>query len=210
MRYSSSMACFREIVAREGYRALFRFAFHLTNRRYQLHWIDILVNDNTMRDILRKVREGLMKNVTNISYTLLRIYRGAGVNIVRGVAGAGVLTSFDRYVTTITFFWPANVLSSIVTNFCETIRLTFLWQGEGVLHQQEAAYVTYAEQKLSNCHIVVIRSQHFWIVVQLWHLKTSHIALLVTCRDRRANQLLLWFLKQIRAVSDSRHHHCIT
>merc|ERR1719244_2272188 len=45
VRYSSSMACFREIVAREGYRALFR---------------------------------------------------GAGVNIVRGVAGAGVLTSFDR------------------------------------------------------------------------------------------------------------------
>ena len=24
------------------------------------------------------------------------IFRGAGVNIVRGVAGAGVLTSFDR------------------------------------------------------------------------------------------------------------------
>jgi len=45
VRYSSSLACFREIVAREGYRALFR---------------------------------------------------GAGVNIVRGVAGAGVLTSFDR------------------------------------------------------------------------------------------------------------------
>ena len=45
VRYASSMACFKEIVAREGYRALFR---------------------------------------------------GAGVNIVRGVAGAGVLTSFDR------------------------------------------------------------------------------------------------------------------
>ena len=43
-----------------------------------------------MMDIRRKVTE--------------MILRGAGVNIVRGVAGAGVLTSFDRYVTTITFF----------------------------------------------------------------------------------------------------------
>lgn len=45
VRYASSKACLKEIVATEGYRALFR---------------------------------------------------GAGVNIVRGVAGAGVLTGFDR------------------------------------------------------------------------------------------------------------------
>lgn len=45
VRYASSRACLREILAREGWRSL---------------------------------------------------YRGAGVNIVRGVAGAGVLTSFDR------------------------------------------------------------------------------------------------------------------
>ena len=45
VKYASSKACLKEIVATEGYRALFR---------------------------------------------------GAGVNIVRGVAGAGVLTGFDR------------------------------------------------------------------------------------------------------------------
>jgi len=45
VRYSSSLACFKEIIQMEGYRALFR---------------------------------------------------GAGVNIVRGVAGAGVLTGFDK------------------------------------------------------------------------------------------------------------------
>jgi len=62
VRYSSSMACFREIVAREGYRALFRKRDRNDSERYR----------------------GEHRQ------------RGAGVNIVRGVAGAGVLTSFDR------------------------------------------------------------------------------------------------------------------
>ncbi|XP_023330555.1 ADP,ATP carrier protein 3 [Eurytemora carolleeae] len=46
VKYTSSIACLKEVVAREGYYAL---------------------------------------------------YRGAGVNIVRGVAGAGVLTGFDKF-----------------------------------------------------------------------------------------------------------------
>ena len=54
----------------------------------------------------------------------------------------------------------------------------------------------------------------------LWHimksrLKTSHIALLATCRDRRAHQLLLWFLKQnapsvIPAIFIALHRFCYT
>ena len=46
-------------------------------------------------------------------------------------------------------------------------------------------------------------------------LKTSHIALLATCRDRRAHQLLLWFLKQnapsvIPAIFIALHRFCYT
>ena len=134
------------------------------------------------------------------------IFRGAGVNIVRGVAGAGVLTSFDRWQQ---YHIASNCVFLNGAHFIETITLTFHQQGEGVLHQQETTYLTYAEKKLSNCHIVVIRAQHFWFVVQLWHLKTSHIALLVTCRDRRADQPTpVVIFKTKCAVSDSRHFHC--
>ena len=37
-----------------------------------------------------------MQMMLNMAKIMLMICRGAGVNIVRGVAGAGVLTSFDR------------------------------------------------------------------------------------------------------------------
>ena len=38
----------------------------------------------------------MIKIVTVLILICFNYFRGAGVNIVRGVAGAGVLTSFDR------------------------------------------------------------------------------------------------------------------
>ena len=74
VKYSSSWACFKEVVRTEGGKALFR---------------------------------------------------GAGVNIVRGVAGAGVLSGFDRlkkvYISRRDVMWASTAkLYRIYRNYCET------------------------------------------------------------------------------------------
>ena len=69
-----------------------------------------------------------------------------------------------------------------------------------------------------TCQIVTSLSQHFRNVMthhEVTPQDKSHIALLATCRDRRANQLLLWFLKQnapsvIPAIFIALHRFCYT